>query len=119
MAEQRPEAFTVRERVWHCYANRGAMCDGPVAVTHNTLRWMGWHWQAPGLFARAGRPHLRLLDGPESWWIHETRQGLRLAESKKAGATISALSSTKLPQEQRNDLRELLCCCVWTQKKAV
>ena len=22
------------------------MCDGPVAVTHNILHWMGWHWQA-------------------------------------------------------------------------
>ena len=23
------------------------MCDGPVAMTHNMLHWMGWHWQAP------------------------------------------------------------------------
>ena len=60
---------------------RMAMCDGPVTVIHNILRWMGWHWQPPGLFAREGRPHLRLLDGPESWWLHEIRQGLR----KKAG----------------------------------
>ena len=119
MAEQRPEAFVELERVWHCHANGGAMCDGPVAVTHNILRWMGWHWQAPGLFAREGQPHLGLLDGPESWWLHEIRQGLRLAERKKAGtrrrdmrgiestagvdklATIKALNSTKLPPDRK------------------
>ena len=84
MAEQRPEAFPELERVWHCDANGEAMCDGLVVVTHNILRLMGWHWQAPGLFAREGRPHLRLLDGPESWWLHEIRQGMPLAERKKA-----------------------------------
>ena len=61
------------------------MCDGPVAVMHDILRWMGWHWQTPGLFGREGRPLLRLLDGRESWWIHEFRQGVRVAEWKKAG----------------------------------
>ena len=52
MAEQRPEVFAELERVWHCYADGEAMCDGPVAVTHNVLRWMGWHLQARGLFVR-------------------------------------------------------------------
>ena len=32
-------------------------------------------------------------------------------------ATSIAMNSTKIPPEQRNDLRELLCGCVWTQKR--
>ena len=32
-------------------------------------------------------------------------------------ATTKAMNSTKIPPEQRNDLRELLCGCVWTQKR--
>ena len=73
---------------------------------------------------------MRLLDGPESWWLHEIRQGLRLAEWRKAGnrrndmrsiestagidklATTKAMNSTKILTEQRYDLRELHCGCV-------
>ena len=88
------------------------------------------------LFSRErGSHHLRLLDGPESWWLHEIRQGVRLAEWKKAGnrrndmraiestagidklATTKLIHSTKNPPDQRNALRELLCGCVWTQKR--
>ena len=105
MAEQGPEAFTELERVWHCDTNGEAMCDGPVVVTRSILRW----------------------------WLHEIRQGMRLAEWSRAGnrrgdmsgiestagidkATIKALS-TKIPPEQKHNLRELLCGCVWTQKR--
>ena len=122
MAEQRPEAFAELERVWRCYANVGEMCDGP-----GTAYCKGW-------VGTAKRPRLRLLDGPESWWLHEIRQGLRLAEQRKAGnrrndmrgiestagidklAAAKAKNSTKIPPEQRHDLRELLCGCVWTQR---
>ena len=70
---------------------------------------------------REGRPHLGLLDGPESWWLHEIRQGLQLAEWRKAGngrndmrsiesiagidklATTDAMNSTKIPLEQREE----------------
>ena len=79
MAEQRPEESAELERVWRCFANGGEMCDGPVATAHSLLQGMGWHWQAPALFTREGRPHLGLPGGPESWWLHEIRQGLRLA----------------------------------------
>ena len=111
------------------------MRDGPVATAHSILQGMGWYWQAPTLFTREELPHLGLLDGPESWWLHEIRQGLRLAEWRKAGtrrggmrgiestagidkvATTKVMNSTKIPPEQRNGLRELLGGCVWTHKK--
>ena len=46
-------------------------------------RWIGTG--KPGLFTREERPYLGLPDGPESWWLHEIRQGLRLAAWRKAG----------------------------------
>ena len=135
MAEQKPETFAELELVWRRHADGDESCDGPVATVHSVLQAMGWHWQTPTLFAREGRHHLGMLDGPESWWLHEIRHGLRLAEWKKAGsrrndmtgiestagidklATTKAMSSTVVPPEQRNDLRELLCGCIWTQKR--
>ena len=32
-------------------------------------------------------------------------------------ATTKAMNSAIIPPEQRNDLRELLCGCIWTQKR--
>ena len=93
MSERRPEAFAELERVWSCCANGGEMSDGPVATMHSILQGMGWQWQTPTLFMRKGRSHLELLEGPESWWLHEIRQGLRLVEWRKAGI-------------RRNDMRE-------------
>ena len=54
MAEQRPETFAELERVWQSYANGGEACDGPAATVYSVLQAMGWHWQAPTLFAREG-----------------------------------------------------------------
>ena len=124
MAERRPETFAELGRVWSCCANGGEMSDGPVATMHSILQGMGWHWHTPTLFMREGRSHLGLLEGPESWWLHEIRQGLRLAEWRRAGnrrndmrGIESMAGIDKIPPEQRNDLRELLCGCVWTQKR--
>ena len=87
MVEQRPETFAKLERVWCCYANGDEMCDGPAASAHSVLQVMGWHWQAPTLFMREERHHLRLLDGPKSLRLHEIRHGLRLAEQRKEKQT--------------------------------
>ena len=32
-------------------------------------------------------------------------------------ATVEVLNSTKMPSEQKNNLRERVCVCVWTQKR--
>ena len=64
------------------------------ALRHNVLRWMGWHWQAPGLFAREGRPHLGLLDGSESWWLPEVRQRRRDMRGIESTAGVVKLATT-------------------------
>ena len=78
-AREWPEMFAELERVWRCYVTGDEICDGPVATVHS----------APTLYTREGRPHLRLLDGPESWWLYEVRQGVRLAEWTKRGTDVT------------------------------
>ena len=63
MTEHGPESFTEFERVWHCFGNGEAMCDGPVAVTHSILRWVSWRWQAPDLYCMGGMA----TPGPAAW----------------------------------------------------
>ena len=111
MAEGKPEAFAWLERVRSCSANGGEMSDGPVATMHSILQGLGWHWK------------------------NKIRQGLRLAEWRKAGnrrndmrgiesmagidklAASKAMNSTNICSEQCNEFRELLCGLVWTQKR--
>ena len=88
------------------------------------------------MFALQGRRLvLGLMDGPGSWWLHEIRQGIRLAERSRAGnrcrdmsgiettagvdkiATIIALNSTKVPPEQKNNLGELFVVASGHKKK--
>ena len=101
------------------------MCDGPVAAAHK-----GW----VGIGKRHGSSRER-SDLTWDCWMDFMRQGLRLAEWRKAGnrrrdmkgiestggidqlATTKVVNGTKIPPKQRNDLRELLCGCVWTQKR--
>ena len=93
MAEQRPEAFAELERVWHCYATGGAMCDGPVAVTCNIiLRWMGWHWHL-----ERHRSHSR------RWQV-----GHQQSAEHHQGHHQNRKKTT---------LHELRCGCVWTQTR--
>ena len=82
MAEQRPEAFDELEGVWHCHANGEAMCDGPVAVTHSILRWMGW---PHGVFAREGQL------SPWACWMGRKAGGY-LAERSRAGNRCGDMS---------------------------
>ena len=46
---------------------------------------MGLHWQVPSFLEREGRPPVGLVDGPQSWWLHEIGQGMRLSEWNSAG----------------------------------
>ena len=112
---QRPEAFAELDRAWHCYANGDVMCDGPVAVLHHILRWMGWHWRAPANFAREGRCLRSLvLQGMrlEEWSRAGSRRGDMSGIESTAGigkkATIKASSSTKIPSEQQPSRSSLM-----------
>ena len=104
MAEHRPEAFVELECVWHCFAKwwRDVWWTSGDDAQHAALDGLAlaYTW----LFAREGRPHVALLDGPEFWWLHEIRQGLRRAEWKKAGTKgrdMRGLNITKIPPDKK------------------
>ena len=46
---------------------------------------MGWAWNDPWSFERPGRHPLALLGESDMWWLHQIRDGLRIAEWKIAG----------------------------------
>ena len=128
MAKQRPETFAELERVWSCYANGDEMCDGPAAGDGLSLASSdALHERGASPLETAGRS--RKLVAPRDQARIEAcrrkkavnrRNDMRGIEST-AGidklAITKASNSTKIPPEQRNDLRELLCGCVWTQKR--
>ena len=86
LAQTRPEMLCELNAVWRAYADGHRSQGGPVAVIHKTLQWMGWEWQSPTSFARPDRPALCLTQGPDSWWSHEIRHGMRMAEWKRAAS---------------------------------
>ena len=120
MAERRPEAFTELERVWSWYANGEEISDGQVATMHSIVQGMGWHWQTSVLFmsdcwsflkaggvTRSGKD-CGLTNG------EKRKQTQRHERHRIHGRHRQA---RHFQSEQRNDLCELLCGCVWTQKR--
>ena len=130
-----PASFEQVVQLWQLYNAGQAKRLGPVAVLCEQLQTMGWLWKEPAVFERPGRPDIHLAQGPDSWWTHEVRQGMRqaawrLAEQRRpdmwgigslAGidreATLAVLNGSKNDAGEKNLLRELLCGCLWTQKR--
>ena len=52
---------------------------GPVGLVFKAVAALGWTWTSVGVFKRPGRCDLPLCGGPDAWWDHELRDGLRLA----------------------------------------
>jgi len=135
LLQNEPAIFEQVIQLWQLYRAGHAKRLGPVSVLFERLHWMGWEWTQPALFARAGRPDLPLARGPDSWWKHEVRQGMRQAAWRQAEprrsdmwgfgslagidreATGAVLKGSKVTAEEKNLLRELMCGCLWTQKR--
>ena len=113
------------------------MSDGPVATVAQHTARDGLALASTCALHEGRAPSPGHAGFPESWWLHETRQGLRLAQWRQAGnrrndmrgiesmagidklATTKAMNSTKIPREQRNDLRELFLWLCLDTKEAV
>ena len=75
-----PETVELVRRCWHHLHMVGGHAPGPVGIVMKSVRSIGWDWVEFDSFARVGRPPLPLLEGPDSWWDHELRDGLRLSQ---------------------------------------
>ena len=77
------ESFVV---AWRLVQENGSGAPGPVKELQAAARRMGWVWSDPWHFQRPSRRPLALLGGPDTWWLHEIRDGLRISQWKAAAA---------------------------------
>ena len=84
-------------------------------MTDSVLRWMGWHWgrKACGYMKSNRACGLQNGAGQET----DMRTGASKNPQQALTREPPSMSSTKIPLEQQNNLRELLCGCVWTPKR--
>ena len=113
-------------RVWKAYADGAVRAPGPIGVLWSEIKQIGWSWSEPWCLERPGRPRLHLLWGPDGWWGHQIRDGMRGAEwlsvSRKRkdcvgldipggvdkDATCAVLNSNSTACIQRGCLRSIL-----------
>ena len=77
------ESFVV---AWRLVQENGSGAPGPVKELQTVARRMGWVWSDPWHFQRPSRRPLALFGGPDTWWLHEIRDGLRISQWKAAAA---------------------------------
>ena len=77
------ESFVV---AWRLVQENGSGAPGPVKELQAAARRMGWVWSDPWHFQRPSKRPLALLGGPDTWWLHEIRDGLRISQWKAAAA---------------------------------
>ena len=71
-------------KTWQMHKDGAPAAPGPVKELCKVLVHMGWSWDNPWHFGRPSRRQLGLFEGSEGWWLHEVRDGLRIAEWKIA-----------------------------------
>ena len=76
----RPDVRAQIQQVWRSTKlEQPASCLGPVGLLFDVLGKLGWKWEVLEQFERPGRAPLPLFSGPDGWWLHELRDGLRLS----------------------------------------
>ena len=90
--ERTPEKVRFKLTFWLKYPDLAEMCrrvlqaclagqhaPGPIGVANKHIQRLGWSWPALETLCRPGRIDLPLLAGPDSWWKHEIREGIRVS----------------------------------------
>ena len=113
---------------------QGRSAPGPVGAVYKHVCSLGWSWPLFDSFQRTGRCPLPLLSGPDTWWKHELRDGLRLAAWASAAArrddmkgieacqgvdrrATMALLGTKLSHVEVGLLRRVMSGSIRLQKR--
>lgn len=86
MLTECPVVLADFHKVWWAYENGASRVPGPIGVLKQVLRNMNWTWITPDLLHRPALPNLSINSGPNGWWHHQIRDGLRIAEWKKVAA---------------------------------
>jgi len=83
---KRVDLKDVVARLWFAHVHAGAPVPGPVGQVFKAVAHLGWQWVSVDTFRRPGRNDLPLCEGPDTWWDHEIREGLRLARWSEAAS---------------------------------
>ena len=129
-----PELAHVMQRCWYACVVEGLSAPGPIGIIWKQVRSLGWSWPEFGCIEFGGRGRLPLLLGPDSWWKHQLREGLRCALWAEAGsrrndmqglearqgldrkATMGVLGK-RLPPDEVGLLRGILSGSIRLQKR--
>jgi ribonuclease HI len=132
--KRHPELVYIMRRCWEACVVEGRSAPGPIGVVYRHIMKLGWEWPEFDHWHRPGRRALPLLNGPDSWWKHELRDGIRVSiwtataarrndmqglEARQGidrGATL-ALLGTKLSASEVGLLRSILAGSVRLQKR--
>ena len=79
-----PELRQVVACAWNAYCDGHQHAPGPVGLVFKAVETLGWTWVSVDGFRRPGRSDLPLCGGPDTWWDHELRAGLRLVRWAEA-----------------------------------
>ena len=112
MLSRRRDLHPLFESLWAVSRNRNGLRAGPLGLCFEVLDELGWLWLEPYVFTRPHKSPLHLVEGPNSWYQHEIREGLRCVEWNKVG-------------ERRRDCEGLAgavvdrtaTCALWKSKK--
>ena len=85
--QKRPDLKAMFLRCWQAYAHECRSAPGPIGLIAKMVAQLGWSWVEFDKFSRPGRSELPVAGGPDSWWLHEVRDGLRLARWACAAAS--------------------------------
>ena len=95
---KRPERTHALRNCWHCYVVEGGSAPGPIGLIHKAVLAIGWSWNNFECFERPGRRPLPVTEGPDGWWHHELREGLRLARFAAAARKRSDMQGVDAVQ---------------------
>ena len=76
---KRPDLCDMMQRCWQAHKDSVVSAPGPIGLVAKCVTQLGWSWDTFDKFGRPGRSALPLSQGPDPWWQHELRDGLRLA----------------------------------------
>ena len=94
---KRPDLHHVVACLWHVYVHGGVNSPGPIGLLFKAVAALGWHWVSVGCFRRPGRCNLALFDGPDKWWEHELREGLRRLRWSEAASKRNDMKGLDSP----------------------
>jgi len=132
--QDEPELLHVVRNCWRACVIDGVHAPGPVGIVYKHVLKIGWAWPVFDEFHRIGRRNLPLVGGPDAWWKHELREGIRLALWSDAAArrqdmeglqevqgidrkATMSLHGSKLPPKALGLLRGVLAGSTRLQKR--